>query len=183
MQGNNQYFCSNCNGKSDAQRSLSFSQMPSVLNVQLARYAYNSNTGNKTKLMNPVLINRTLNVRTRNKSSVKYVLCAVQNHLGKSAQSGHYIAEAMDWSTGIWFEYDDESVTLLKEGPSYSFNDGADLDKAKGSSDAYNLFYVKQSCLQESVMSQITVQSSRAEGSIIEKVCSERFESYENHKK
>ena len=157
--------------------------MPSVLNVQLARYAYNYQTGDKKKIMNPVLLNRTLKVKTKHKSSTKYVLYAVQNHLGKSALSGHYIAEAMDWSTGIWFQYDDDSVTLLKDGPSYSLNDGTDLKKAKGSSDAYNLFYVKESCLQKSVMAQITSYSPRPiKGSIIEKVCFERSQCYDDYK-
>lgn len=72
-----------------------------------------------------------------------YVLCAVQNHSGKSADSGHYVAEVMDWTTGVWFECNDESVKMLDNGPSGVGNDG--------SSRAYNLFYVKQDYLARQV--------------------------------
>ena len=54
--------------------------------------------------------------------TMEYVLCAVQNHRGTSAYGGHYVAEAMDWTTGIWYEYNDEEVTLLPDGPSCSYN-------------------------------------------------------------
>ncbi len=50
-----------------------------------------------------------------------------------------------------WFEYDDEKVTVLKGGPTCSYDNGENLEKAKGTSDAYNLFYVQKDCLRESI--------------------------------
>ena len=52
----------------------------------------------------------------------EYVLCAVQNHLGTSAHGGHYVAEVMDWATGVWNEFNDEDVTVLEKGPTSSFD-------------------------------------------------------------
>jgi len=73
-----------------------------------------------------------------------YVLFAVQNHSGKSADSGHYVAEVMDWTTGVWFECNDESVKMLDNGPSGVYGNN-------GCSRAYNLFYVKQDYLARQV--------------------------------
>eukprot|EP00743_Colponemidia_sp_Colp-15_P010153 GILK01011152.1.p1 GENE.GILK01011152.1~~GILK01011152.1.p1 ORF type:complete len:1414 (-),score=327.31 GILK01011152.1:23-4129(-) len=42
-----------------------------------------------------------------------YDLVAVLVHKGSSANSGHYIADLKDKSTGLWYRFDDESVTLL----------------------------------------------------------------------
>ena len=49
----------------------------------------------------------------------KYILVAVQNHPGNSAHEGHYVANAMDWNTGVWFEFNDEDVDVLSDGPFY----------------------------------------------------------------
>ena len=51
----------------------------------------------------------------------KYVLCAVQNHLGNLAHVGHYIANVLDWKTGVWYELNDEDVNILDSGPLSSF--------------------------------------------------------------
>lgn len=59
----------------------------------------------------------------------------------------------MDWTTGVWYEFNDEEVTVLIGGPTSSFDtgdtgDGADLkSKVSGSEDAYNLFYVEEGYL------------------------------------
>eukprot|EP00742_Colponemidia_sp_Colp-10_P010826 GILJ01011937.1.p1 GENE.GILJ01011937.1~~GILJ01011937.1.p1 ORF type:complete len:1363 (+),score=243.17 GILJ01011937.1:38-4126(+) len=42
-----------------------------------------------------------------------YDLVAVLVHKGSSANSGHYIADLKDKATGLWYRFDDESVTLL----------------------------------------------------------------------
>ncbi len=100
-------------------------------------------------------------------SDTKYILCAVQNHLGTSAHGGHYVADVMDWTTGFWYEFNDEEVTILEDGSVASFTPSSAGENGKtkkkggkngqvyGSQDAYNLFYVKQSYLASQCKSEL----------------------------
>ena len=105
-------------------------------------------------------------------------------HHGTSAYSGHYVAEAMDWTTGQWHEFNDETVKLLPKGPSFSYNpcggygsgsSGQALDKdfshgkinswigsqeaydgkKEGSQDAYNMYYVAEEYLARIALESI----------------------------
>ena len=85
-----------------------------------------------------------------------YILCAVQNHLGISAHGGHYVANVMDWTTGVWYEVNDENVSILEDGPGSSFDphniNGKKLlsqKKGSGSQDAYSLLYVERRYLAQ----------------------------------
>lgn len=68
------------------------------------------------------------------------------------------MAEALDWTTGIWYEFNDEDVTMLEGGPASSF-DRDDKKKSspeiEGSEDAYNLFYVESSYLAEQLSVEV----------------------------
>ena len=149
--------------KVDASRSFVLEKMPPVLNIHLARYVFDMATFSKKKLATKVKLPRTLDVPIKpaqdgdtTNTTAKYILCAVQNHLGTSAHGGHYIADVMDWTTGVWYEFNDEEVSVLEEGPTSSFEPNASNSSAKGkgnkvsgSTDAYNLFYVEQSYLSQ----------------------------------
>eukprot|EP00985_Skeletonema_marinoi_P021097 scaffold12780_cov145-Skeletonema_marinoi.AAC.7 len=161
--GDNQYYCSTCAKKADASRSLVLETIPPVLNIQLARYVFDMATFSKKKLATKVKLPRTLTVPTKqadedgnNDTTANYVLCAVQNHLGTSAHGGHYIADVLDWTTGVWYEFNDEEVSVLEEGPTSSFDPNSNNSSKKGksakvdgSTDAYNLFYVEQNYLSQ----------------------------------
>lgn len=156
--GDNQYFCAKCGCKRDAVRSSIFEKMPPVLNVQLSRYVFNRKSLAKEKLSDPVLLPRTLALKAKGKERKlglvehRYVLCAVMRHKGKSAYSGHYIAEAMDWLSGQWYEFNDEIVSLLEDGPSSSYHVGGETKEVKGSTDAYNMYYVEEKFLAQSIL-------------------------------
>ena len=187
----NRYFCSICNEKRDATRRLCFQKLPPVLNVQLSRYIFDLAAQSKKKLMDKVLLPNSLTVEEKeqqdtSKENKRYVLCAVMRHQGKSAYSGHYIAEAMDWTTGEWFEFNDEKVSLLKNGPSCS----VDLEKYKnkdisertklpqGSQDAYNLYYVEEGFLAQSVLEFMRRRQPSDCPRILNSVACERSEAY-----
>jgi ubiquitin C-terminal hydrolase len=162
MTGDNQYLCNICDCKQDATRQVVFSELPPVLNLQLCRYVFDREKHVKQKLTHGVLLNRTLEVLARDgRKSATYVLCAVMIHRGNSAYQGHYVAEAMDWQTGKWFEFNDDLVKILEKGPTCSVgkmeeNDGGRKGKVtKGSKDAYNMYYVRQSFLAKSAASSI----------------------------
>jgi ubiquitin carboxyl-terminal hydrolase 48 len=162
LTGDNQYLCNTCDSKQDATRQVVFSELPPVLNLQLCRYVFDREKHVKQKLTHGVLLNRTLEVQTRDeRKSATYILCAVMIHRGNSAYQGHYVAEAMDWQTGKWFEFNDDLVKILEKGPSCSVgnveeNYGKMKGKVKkGSKDAYNMYYVRQSFLAKSAASSI----------------------------
>ena len=160
-------FHSSCAKKTDASRSLVLEQIPPVLNIQLARYVFDMATFSKKKLATKVKLPRTLTVPTKQadksgskNTTAKYILCAVQNHLGTSAHGGHYIADVLDWTTGVWYEFNDEEVSVLEEGPESSFDPNSADDEGKnakveGSADAYNLFYVEQNYLSQQSVNQL----------------------------
>jgi ubiquitin carboxyl-terminal hydrolase 48 len=147
--GDNQYQCMKCGCKRDAQREMKFETLPPVLNIQLSRYVFDRQNCVKKKLSDKVLLPRKLYVRSdqeHEESESKrdhhvtmmrnaphhtntYILCAVMRHKGTSAYSGHYIAEAMDWMTGQWFEFNDEIVHILEQGPSSSYDPSATAEK------------------------------------------------------
>ena len=74
------------------------------------------------------------------------------------------IADVMDWSTGVWFEFNDEDVAVLQDGPTAGFHldqrhgsmpNNDNPQKNSGSADAYNLFYVDKDYLSTSVQSEM----------------------------
>jgi ubiquitin carboxyl-terminal hydrolase 48 len=175
LDGDNQYFCEKCNGKQDAKRVPKLTELPPVLNVQLSRYVFDRKQFVKKKLTDKVLLPSVLEVDGANNAPQKksYVLCGVMRHQGTSAHSGHYIAEAMDWTTGLWYEFNDEIVKVLPNGPSCSYipsflpeessMDGEEdshefpmtfhgsrdayESRISGSQDAYNMYYVDEDYL------------------------------------
>lgn len=181
MDGDNKYHCDYCEDSCDAERSVAFSSTPQVLNIQLARYVFDLKKFQKRKLMDNILLPRSLHVDKQCGDRVKYILCGVQNHKGTSAYSGHYIAEVMDWTTGAWFEYNDEKVTFLARGPNSSYDpDQSSTTRLKGGNpDAYNLFYIQEQFLRSSVMDQIKLRSTPPSKGIIFETSKERENSFE----
>jgi hypothetical protein len=125
--------------------------------------------------MNKILLPTSLETKSGDKI-VKYLLYAVQNHRGSSAYTGHYVAEVMDWITGTWFEYDDDKVSLLQHGPNSSYDPDPDrTTRLKGgTSDAYNLFYVEESYLRDSVHTFFDKTSSSPAKGIVRMVSDDR---------
>lgn len=192
LEGENLYHCSTCDEKCIAKRTVSFEHLPPVLNIQLARYVFDLKTLRKKKLMNRILIPRVLNIPFENilpsvsdsRNMKDYLLCAVQNHRGTSAYGGHYVAEALDWTTGTWFEHDDTEINHLARGATCSFNPGEDTTKKKGSTDAYNLFYVEASFLSQRSKDEIISSKkynkipTSIDIDVIQKVTAERRDTY-----
>jgi ubiquitin C-terminal hydrolase len=229
LDGDNQYLCNSCACKRDAKRELAFQTLPHVLNVQvrclsimflikfielthikcrqLCRYVFNREKLIKTKMSDRVLLPLYLDVHSLNgdrpneKETHTYVLCAIMRHKGVSAYSGHYVAEAMDWLSGQWYEFNDHHVIRLEKGPSCSF-DPSSLDSEEpsplsngttlpncisfaGSQDAYNMYYVEESFLAQCVIDNLknvncATSASAGSSSITNSIVSERSKYYDN---
>ena len=189
LEGDNQYFCDDCGCKQDACRRVRFEKVPPLLNIQLSRYIFDVKTLNKKKVSEKVLLPLELHVESESEGRVteqpskrRYVLCAVMIHKGKSAYSGHYVAQAVNWVTGCWFEFNDTLVKLLKDGPECSFDptiDGSMLKKGvTGSQDAYNLYYVEESFLAQSIVERIQSLESRDHSVVLKEKAEERSTLY-----
>jgi ubiquitin carboxyl-terminal hydrolase 48 len=191
LTGDNQYFCERCQSKRDAERALTLHKLPPILNVQISRYVFDRAKFVKKKLSDKVLLPRVLFVPEKGgRSETKYLLCAVMKHQGTSAYQGHYVAEAMDWQSGTWFEFNDECVSVLENGPSCSYDPGlqegapAQKKPPAGSKDAYNMYYVKESYLGETTSRSVasnptgTGPMEENERSIIGTVAKERQDRY-----
>lgn len=198
LDGENQYFCSECNEKRDAKRVLKLTELPPVLNVQLSRYIFDRTKFTKKKVCDKVLLPKSLTVMTAGASKKKFLLCAVMRHQGTSAYSGHYLAEAMDWMTGTWFEFNDDIVKLLPGGPSSSFDPDDDqsdflkssdsshdqkLSSLSGSQDAYNMYYVEEEYLSKAAQyaidkrSELCIKGPNA-GEVLDDVTDQRKERF-----
>jgi Ubiquitin carboxyl-terminal hydrolase len=199
LDGDNQYFCENCNHKQDAQRITKLTGLPPVLNVQLSRYVFDREKFVKKKLTDKVLLPTVLTIDCGGnaKDCKRYALCAVMKHQGTSAYSGHYIAEAMDWTTGVWYEFNDETVKVLPNGPSSSYNpdvgDSSDSSSNRvdlspsGSQDAYNMYYVDEKYLAQQGLDTIERRQTfakegfsgdKAKNSVLKDVLEERGRKY-----
>lgn len=177
LEGDNQYYCDQCGSKQNACRRVRFDKIPPLLNIQLSRYIYDMKTLSKRKVSEKVLLPLEMNLESETDGSNepakhRYILCAVMIHKGKSAYSGHYVAQAMDWTTGCWFEFNDTLVKLLKDGPDCSFDptkEGSKLKKGvSGSEDAYNLFYVEDKFLDQSIIGRFEGLGSPTEELVIQ---------------
>jgi hypothetical protein len=138
----------------------------------------------KKKLADKVLLPLQLTVEAKTKvrkaGLVKhsYILTAVMRHQGKSAYSGHYVAQAMDWQTGRWFEFNDEIVSFLEKGPSSAFDHAKQKGSPpSGSSDAYNMYYVEEAFLAQSVLETCQKPSNGHIG-MVDTMAAEREELY-----
>ena len=192
LHSENKYFCETCNKKQDAQRSVSFVSLPPVLQIQLGRYVFDIQRNVKRKRMDEAKLPLVLNVKSGGLDK-EYLLCGVLHHMGTSAYGGHYIAEGMDWTTGIWFEFNDKDVKVLENGPTggeedIKLHDEEDNErkngkgkKSKGSADAYSMFYVEKSYLGNEVLHEVerrTSNESRIYG-VIKNVMNERQKEYQ----
>lgn len=196
LHSENQYECSRCRGKRDAERTLCFASLPPVLQIQLNKYVFDIQRNVKRKRMEEVRLPRELKINVCNHQQEntdqieEYILCGVLHHLGTSAYGGHYIAEAMDWTTGTWFEFNDKDVKILPDGPTGSYfleNDKG--RKIKGSADAYSMFYVEKGHLAKMVQNEFNERNCSSSSvvdihkhtncAIVDQIIKERITEYE----
>jgi hypothetical protein len=132
MDGDNQYYCSNCKAKRNARRITRLNRLPPILNLQLLRFIYDRNTGHKKKLSSRIKFAEVLDLdkyveqpsggvgsssqaSNNGESKNLYHLGAILMHVGKSAYSGHYTAQIKSFQTQEWSNFNDESITKIKK--------------------------------------------------------------------
>lgn len=118
LDGENRYFCENCQSKQSATRRIRLHSLPPTLNLQLMRFVFDRQTGLKKKLNTFINFPEQLDMEPffEQKTDQKFVyeLSAVLIHRGISAYSGHYIAHVKDALTGDWYKFNDEEIEKME---------------------------------------------------------------------
>ncbi|XP_011875197.1 PREDICTED: ubiquitin carboxyl-terminal hydrolase 48-like isoform X4 [Vollenhovia emeryi] len=116
LTGANQYHCVTCNDKKDAKRFIRLESLPETLNIQLMRFVFHRDSGQKKKLNSYIQFPEDLDmseyVRCQPQTHL-YSLVAVLSHKGPSAHSGHYIANICN-SSGEWYQFSDDKVEKMQ---------------------------------------------------------------------
>nr|XP_034180171.1 ubiquitin carboxyl-terminal hydrolase 48-like isoform X1 [Osmia lignaria] len=116
LTGPNQYHCVTCNDKKDARRFIRLESLPETLNIQLMRFVFHRDSGQKRKLNSFIQFPEDLDmseyVRCPPQTHL-YSLVAVLSHKGPSAHSGHYIANICN-SNGEWYQFSDDKVEKMQ---------------------------------------------------------------------
>ena len=105
MEGDNQYFCGRCERKQNARRSSRLTSLPPVLNLQLLRFVYERASGVKKKLSTKIRFGEVLDLRKFVDGAAAepvYQLGAILMHVGKTAYSGHYMAQIKNFQANEW---------------------------------------------------------------------------------
>ncbi|NP_001392881.1 ubiquitin carboxyl-terminal hydrolase 48 isoform 12 [Mus musculus] len=117
LEGDNRYFCENCQSKQNATRKIRLLSLPCTLNLQLMRFVFDRQTGHKKKLNAYIGFSESLDMEPyveHKGGSFVYELSAVLIHRGVSAYSGHYIAHVKDPQSGEWYKFNDEDIEKME---------------------------------------------------------------------
>ena len=118
LAGDNKFWCEKCRHLVEAERSIFFSDLPSILTVHLNRFSVRQWGEAVSKVANSVAIPMTLCLRPWStqeclaRDSV-YQLHAAVLHTGASCHSGHYTALIREAEQ--WLLCDDDSVTFISD--------------------------------------------------------------------
>ncbi|XP_028920775.1 ubiquitin carboxyl-terminal hydrolase 48 isoform X6 [Ornithorhynchus anatinus] len=117
LEGDNRYFCENCQSKQNATRKIRLLSLPCTLNLQLMRFVFDRQTGHKKKLNTYIGFSELLDMEPYMEHKAGghvYELSAVLIHRGVSAYSGHYIAHVKDPQTSEWYKFNDEDIEKME---------------------------------------------------------------------
>ena len=131
LEGDNKYFCQHCDSRQDAARRTEINSLPQHLILQLKRFRYDLKTFERKKIkanfsfplvvdMAPYLASDGQATRLgkrvagrRDQGGDLYEAESIILHKGKSAAQGHYIALVRRKEDGLWWQFDDQTVTCV----------------------------------------------------------------------
>jgi ubiquitin C-terminal hydrolase len=128
---NNEWKCSKCNKTSSPKKQIQIWKIPNILIISFKRF---DNYGNKINLNIDFPINNldlSDYINGYDKDDAIYDLYSINNHSGRSINSGHYFTYSKHLLNNNWFEFNDNNVSSINENKIITKN-------------AYILFYQKQ---------------------------------------
>jgi ubiquitin C-terminal hydrolase len=164
LEGDNQYFCSQCNKKVDTVKRTVLADLPDTIILGLKRFDFNYDTMQRIKLNVEVPFNHDLDmapycrenlgetpqdsepVTKRERAYYEYSLVGIVVHSGM-ADSGHYFSIIRDpEQTGLWHKFNDESVTVIQNLDLKQFYGGESSGKHVHTN-AYILVYQRKNSI------------------------------------
>lgn len=126
------WYCNECKKLTNAEKSISFRELPKILIIQLKRFNYDLRSYLKidTTIKYPLEgldLRKYVSDQDQYKN-VRYELVAVSNHYG-SLLCGHYTTYGKNTENNQWYSYDDKWV------------DKIDKSRVESNKDAYVLIY------------------------------------------
>jgi ubiquitin C-terminal hydrolase len=132
LEGDNQYFCSQCNKKVDTVKRTVLADLPDTIILGLKRFDFNYDTMQRVKLNLEVPFSHDLDMSPfcrenlgetpadsepaiiREPGYYQYSLAGIVVHSGM-ADSGHYFSIIRDpMQTGLWHKFNDDEVTHIQ---------------------------------------------------------------------
>uniref|UniRef100_A0A1J3IVY3 Ubiquitin carboxyl-terminal hydrolase 26 n=1 Tax=Noccaea caerulescens TaxID=107243 RepID=A0A1J3IVY3_NOCCA len=149
LNGDNQYSCGSCNARVDATRCIKLRTLPPVITFQLKRCVFLPKTTAKKKITSSFSFPQVLDMGSRlaesSQNELIYDLSAVLIHKGSAVNSGHYVAHIKDEKTGLWWKFDDESVSELGKRPFDEGSSSTPQSESNGTTSSGNTTDVIQS--------------------------------------
>ncbi|KAI5474385.1 ubiquitin carboxyl-terminal hydrolase 48 [Pseudohyphozyma bogoriensis] len=122
MDGDNQYYCEQCEKKVDAVRFTKLKSLPPVLHFSILRFVFNMKEYTRQKSNDAITYPLKLDMGQflppnpdGSPQEEWYDLQGVLMHKGQSAYHGHYVAQVHDTIKGKWFLFDDETVSEIED--------------------------------------------------------------------
>ena len=124
LEEDNEWYCNICKKHRDVNKKMDIFKCPYYLIIQLKRFKQDNEEGSSifnifNSSKNTTLVDFPINnldlskyVLSKSNNNVKYNLIGVINHYGGSS-FGHYTAYCLN--DNQWFEYNDESVSIIRE--------------------------------------------------------------------
>ena len=116
--------CENCSSggsesiKSTFTVSRYLKELPSVMKIIFQRGTYDMTSGEALKNEVKVAIpSEYLYKQPSSNEKTSYTLISLINIDGDSLDCGHYVSDAFDISTGIWWHCDDDNITQISDSP------------------------------------------------------------------
>jgi ubiquitin C-terminal hydrolase len=109
-------YCSNCNCEQTFNSKCELVIAPRILGVHFKKFdndlhKINNHISFPINLSIQSIVNQSFNLN----QSYNYKLCSVINHVGNTLNSGHYYSYTYSIIHNLWFEYNDEDVSLISE--------------------------------------------------------------------
>ena len=97
--------------------------------LQISEYKFEKNVycKNKTKIALPAQYSMSFPYKY---AEVLYILVSIKLHIDNDMDKGHYVCDVLDYSTGTWWNYDDDTITQYLGYPMNVYDD-LSIDKTK----------------------------------------------------
>ena len=113
LEGDNKYFCNNCNKLVNAEAITKILELPNKLIINIDYGKNKVNNIDKLIFEDEIDLKDYLSIYFRQKT--KFKLCSICTHIGTSGQFGHYITYCLDKNKNIWYKFNDSNCGEVKD--------------------------------------------------------------------